>query len=69
MTRRAAVTKAQLRRALDVLEERGLKVTEVVQTGDEIRLRLTDGSAAPLPSPDLSDSDFAARLAEWRRSA
>jgi hypothetical protein len=66
---RRAVTKAELRRVLDVLAERGQKVAEVVQSAGEIHMRLTDGTDAPLPSPDLSDSDFAARLTEWRRSA
>lgn len=66
---RASVTKAQLRRALDVLAERGLRVAEMVQAGGELRWRLTDGTDAPLPSPDLNDSDWAARLDQWRRSA
>lgn len=68
MTRRA-VTKAELRRVLAVLAERGQTVAEVVQQAGEIHLRLTDGTDAPLPSPDLNDSDWAARLAQWRHSA
>lgn len=66
---RKAVTKAQLRRVLDVLAERGKTVAEVISGHGEVRLRLTDGADAPLPSPDLTDSDFEARLAQWRRSA
>lgn len=67
--KRRAVTKAELRRVLDVLAERGLAVAEIVQQAGEIRLRLTDGTDAPLPSPDLTDSDWTARLAQWRHSA
>lgn len=66
---RATVTKAQLRRVLDVLAERGLAVAEVLSEGAVVRLRLTDGTDTPLPSPDLTDSDFAARLTQWRGSA
>lgn len=63
------VSKATLRRVLDVLAERGKTVQEVIQEGAMVRLRLTDGTDAPLPSPDLTDSDFEARLAKWRHSA
>lgn len=66
---RASVTKAQLRRVLDVLAERGQTVAEVLSEGGAIRMRLTDGTDAPLPSPDLTDSDWEARLARWSRSA
>lgn len=66
---RKSVTKAQLRRVLDVLAERGRTVSEVIEAHGELRLRLTDGTDVPLPSSDLSDSDWAARLAQWRHSA
>lgn len=58
MTRRATVTKAQLRRVLDVLEERGRTVAEVIEAHGEIRMRLTDGTDADLPSADQAEAEW-----------
>lgn len=55
---RKAVTKAELRRLLDVLAERGKTVAEVIQGGGELRLRLTDGTDAPLPSADQAEAEW-----------
>jgi len=66
---RRAVTKAELRRVLDVLAERGKTVAEVVSEGGAVRLRLTDGGDVPLPSPDQSDSAWEKALSKWRHSA
>jgi hypothetical protein len=65
MTRRATFREADLNRAVKVAEKHGWKV-EI--EGTKITLLPIDPDAR-LPSPDLTDSDFEARLAQWSRSA
>lgn len=65
MSRRATFTAAELRRAQKVARETGC-LLEV--SGTTFRFLPIDPDAT-LPSPDLSDSDWAARLAQWRHSA
>lgn len=65
MSARAAFRQADLDRAVKAASKAGWKV--VIDDG-RITLLPIDPNA-PLPSPELTDSDWGARLAKWRRSA
>lgn len=65
MTARATFRQTELNRAIKAAAAVGWKVVIV----DGAITLLPIDPDAPLPSPELTDSDFAARLAQWRRSA
>jgi hypothetical protein len=57
--KRPSVTKAQMTRALAVLEAAGKTVADVILLPDgSWRLRLTDGGGSILPSPDQAEAEW-----------
>jgi hypothetical protein len=57
---RKAVTKAALRRAFEILEERGRVVTALTEHPDgSVTFGLTDGASTTLPSASDSEAEAA----------
>lgn len=68
MSRRAAYTQADVRRALAELKAAGLTVRGFEKTADGFKL-LTDPADAPLLSPDTGEAAWDKAMGKWRRSA
>lgn len=69
MTKRATFRTADLNRALDVAEKRGLAVASYEITPDGTIRVLTAPPGSTPPSADQDDSAWAEAMGKWRRSA